>query len=165
MIDSVGQGMQKLLFNELRECNRYIRAVTSEAEREAGSELIIKTIGDMRHLSNVARKEGLLSLEEAAAEMESMHQGEMLKMMILLIVDGTDPVLVDEICGLRFFADDLKGFDALQYILMARAALAIQAGQNPRVIDELMISAIPEYIRERYRAKKKEKEAKGDEWF
>lgn len=41
-------------------------------------------------LSNVARKEGLLSLEEAAADLEDPF----LKKGILLIVDGTDPELV-----------------------------------------------------------------------
>lgn len=41
-------------------------------------------------LSNVARKEGLLSLEEAAGDMEEPF----LKKGILLIVDGTDPDLV-----------------------------------------------------------------------
>lgn len=41
-------------------------------------------------LSNVARKEGLLSLEEAAADLND----EFLKKGILLIVDGTDPELV-----------------------------------------------------------------------
>lgn len=51
---------------------------------EAGT---IKTIID---LSNVARKEGLLALEEAAGDLED----EFLKKGILLIVDGTDPELV-----------------------------------------------------------------------
>ena len=41
-------------------------------------------------LSNVARKEGLLSLEEAAGDIDD----ELLKKGILLIVDGTDPELV-----------------------------------------------------------------------
>ena len=41
-------------------------------------------------LSNVARKEGLLSLEEAAGNIED----DFLKKGILLIVDGTDPELV-----------------------------------------------------------------------
>ncbi|MCM1111791.1 MAG: motility protein A [Muribaculum sp.] len=41
-------------------------------------------------LSNVARKEGLLSLEEAAADLDEAF----LKKGILLIVDGTDPDLV-----------------------------------------------------------------------
>ena len=41
-------------------------------------------------LSNVARKEGLLSLEEAAGEIDD----EFLRKGILLVVDGTDPELV-----------------------------------------------------------------------
>jgi len=41
-------------------------------------------------LSNVARKEGLLSLEEAAGNLED----EFMKKGIMLIVDGTDPELV-----------------------------------------------------------------------
>lgn len=48
---------------------------------------MIKRIID---LSNVARKEGLLSLEEAAADLDDAF----LKKGILLIVDGTDPELV-----------------------------------------------------------------------
>lgn len=50
----------------------------------------IKTIID---LSNVARKEGLLALEEAANGIED----EFLKKGVLLIVDGTDPELVRSI--------------------------------------------------------------------
>lgn len=48
---------------------------------------MIKKIID---LSNIARKEGLLSLEEAAADLDEPF----LKKGILLIVDGTDPDLV-----------------------------------------------------------------------
>ena len=48
---------------------------------------MIKNIID---LSNVARKEGLLSLEEAAADLDEPF----LKKGILLVVDGTDPDLV-----------------------------------------------------------------------
>ncbi len=48
---------------------------------------IIKKIID---LSNVARKDGLLALEEAAGELEDAF----MKRGVLLIVDGTDPDLV-----------------------------------------------------------------------
>lgn len=50
------------------------------------SDMIKKII----ELSNIARKEGLLSLEEAATDLDD----EFLKKGILLIVDGTDPELV-----------------------------------------------------------------------
>ena len=50
------------------------------------AEMIAKII----ELSNIARKEGLLSLEEAAGDMEEPF----MKKGVLLIVDGTDPDLV-----------------------------------------------------------------------
>lgn len=53
----------------------------------------IETIRTIIELSNVARKEGLLALEEAANGIED----EFLKKGILLIVDGTDPELVRSI--------------------------------------------------------------------
>ena len=44
-------------------------------------------ISNIINLSNVARKEGLLALEEAAADIEDAF----LKKGIMLVVDGTDP--------------------------------------------------------------------------
>ena len=52
-----------------------------------------ETITRIIELSNVARKEGLLALEEAANNIEDPF----LKKGILLIVDGTDPELVRSI--------------------------------------------------------------------
>lgn len=47
-------------------------------------------IGNIINLSNVARKEGLLALEEASNDIEDLF----LKKGIMLVVDGTDPELV-----------------------------------------------------------------------
>jgi chemotaxis protein MotA len=52
-----------------------------------------ETIKSIIDLSNVARKEGLLALEEAANSIDD----EFLKKGVLLIVDGTDPELVRSI--------------------------------------------------------------------
>ena len=49
-----------------------------------------ETIKNVMDLSNIARKEGLLALEEAANNLED----EFLKKGVLLVVDGTDPELV-----------------------------------------------------------------------
>lgn len=63
-----------------------------------GMKLIFKTdtadtgsvIHNIINLSNIARKEGLLALEEAASGIED----DFLKKGIMLVVDGTDPELV-----------------------------------------------------------------------
>ncbi len=57
---------------------------------DVDAENIIKSIID---LANVARKEGLLALEEAAQQL----QDDFLQKGVLLIVDGTDPELVRNI--------------------------------------------------------------------
>ncbi len=62
-----------------------IKQIFSLEKSDPGS--VIKQIID---LSNVARKEGLLSLEEAASNIDD----EFLKKGIMLVVDGTDPDLV-----------------------------------------------------------------------
>ena len=55
-------------------------------------------------LSNVARKEGLLSLEEAAGDLDDPF----LKKGILLIVDGTDPELVRAIMDTELTSVDSR---------------------------------------------------------
>ena len=63
-----------------------------------------EVISKIIELSNVARKEGLLSLEEAAADLEEPF----LKKGILLIVDGTDPELVRAIMETELLSEEEK---------------------------------------------------------
>ncbi|MGL5259251.1 MAG: motility protein A [Lachnospiraceae bacterium] len=61
-------------------------------------------IAKIIELSNVARKEGLLSLEEAAADLDDAF----LRKGILLIVDGTDPELVRGILETELLSVDTR---------------------------------------------------------
>ncbi len=78
-------GSPKEYINNLKSIRLIMKPVTSNEEE------VIKQIID---LSNVARKEGLLALEEAANE---SIEDEFIKKGILLIVDGTDPEFVRSI--------------------------------------------------------------------
>lgn len=71
-------------FSNLKSITLILKAYPSNAEQT------IKSIID---LSNIARKEGLLALEEAANGIDD----DFLKKGVLLIVDGTDPELVRSI--------------------------------------------------------------------
>lgn len=62
-------------------------------------------------LSNVARKEGLLSLEEAAADLND----DFLKKGILLIVDGTDPELVRAILETELISVEQRHKDKISF--------------------------------------------------
>jgi chemotaxis protein MotA len=74
----------KDFFNNIKSFKLVLKTLPSNEEQT------IKSIID---LSNVARKEGLLALEEAANGIDD----EFLKKGVLLIVDGTDPELVRNI--------------------------------------------------------------------
>ena len=69
------------------------------------------TIRSIIDLSNIARKEGLLSLEEAAAELEDPF----MKKGILLIVDGTDPDLVRAILETEIMSVDSRHRDVIGF--------------------------------------------------
>lgn len=77
------QSIQKFM-NGLKSFKLIMKPIESNEE---------DTIRSIIELSNIARKEGLLSLEESASQMEN----EFLKKGVLLIVDGTDPELVRSI--------------------------------------------------------------------
>lgn len=93
-------------FSKLKEAFGSVKHVFFYKALEA--EGIIKAIID---LANVARKEGLLALEEAAQQL----QDSFLQKGILLIVDGTDPELVRNILEteLSFIEDRHKGNQAV----------------------------------------------------
>lgn len=63
------------------------------------------------NLSNVARKEGLLALEEAANNIDD----EFLKKGIMLIVDGTDPELVRSIMDTELSAIEERHNDKVMF--------------------------------------------------
>ena len=149
--------MRDLVFKELRDCNRFICNGLNEAQKEEGYSLLIATVKKMLELCYIARKEGLLALEIDIDNLEKLHNGKFLKFMILLITDGTDPKLIEEISVARFYSADLQGIEALQYLVMLFGCLAIQAGENPRIIEEKLLVLIPEEASELYRKQREEK--------
>lgn len=70
-----------------------------------------ETIGNIINLSNVARKEGLLALEEAANSIED----DFLKKGIMLIVDGTDPELVRSIMETELNSIDSRHSEKINF--------------------------------------------------
>lgn len=148
--------MRDIFFHELRECNRNIKKIENDVERKQGYDLLCKTIEKMCELTGIARHEGLLVLEEAAFDLGDLHNKEFLSYMILLIVDGTDPKLVEELGMAKYFATGVECFDALQYLIMLTGSLAIQDGENSRVIEEKLFSLVPMEVVNEYKQKKEE---------
>lgn len=148
--------MRDIIFQELRECNKMIEQTNDLQKRKEGNKILIEIIEKMCELTNIVRKEGLLALEEAAYDLDDVFYGKYLKSMIMLIVDGTDPELVEELSTARYFSANLSGYEALHYLVMMFGGLSIQAGENPRIIEEKLLSLVPEEVAEMYRQKQNE---------
>ena len=79
----------------------------------------VSAIGTIVSLANTARKEGVLALEESAANMDD----QFLKKGIMLIVDGTDPELVKEILETELsYIEERHGGGAMFYENLAAYA-------------------------------------------
>ncbi|MCR5054294.1 MAG: hypothetical protein K6A69_05570 [Lachnospiraceae bacterium] len=99
-------------------------------------------------LSEQARKEGLLWLEEAASgeRVSKLVLGYELKRMIDLVVDGTDPEIVEDISMKRYFSRNYNGLEGFLYLIYLDGALNIQAGETPWVFRKSVLSFMPDQV-------------------
>lgn len=144
-------------FEEIRQMEQ---TATAEEIQERNLRLL-EIIDGITHLSNVGRKEGLLALECAACDMDKSSQKYM-QNLIMLIVDGTDPKLVEEICFMKYMAKGARGYDGLECLMQLVGGLAIQQGENPRVIEEKLLAMVPDEVENIFR-KRREEEIKS--WY
>lgn len=105
-----------------------------DSEKEQCKPLIHKLV----ELSNLARSKGLLALEI------EIEQDLFLKTAISLVIDGTDPELIKQILQNLILADRYSGFELLSRLLIAEGILAIQQGENPRIIALKLYSMLGE---------------------
>lgn len=128
-------------FEEIRQMEQ---TATAEEIQEQNLRLL-EIIDEITHLSNVGRKEGLLALECAACDMDKSSQKYM-QNLIMLIVYGTDPKLVEEISFMKYMAKGARDYDGLEYLMQLVGGLAIQQGENPRVIEEKLLAMVPDEV-------------------
>ncbi len=88
-------------------------------------------------LGSYAQERGLLSLEEALGKISDPF----LKEALQLIIDGTDPDLVEEI--LRNQVDAITYHRELLYDLMIEGVLGIQAGNSSWILEKRLRSHLP----------------------
>lgn len=94
-------------------------------------------------LADIARKEGLLALDEAGEKIDDVQEKELLKALIILIVDGTDPEMVGRLALMKYFSKKQGPYSAIINIMSIYGMLSIQAGENPGLIQEMMRNIIP----------------------
>ena len=145
--------MNTRYYEELRNVHKQIEDLTKGVkteEKKKKSGQLLAALQQVCNLSNIARKEGLLALEEELENLEESTSNQYLKFLITLVVDGTEAELVKSIGLTRYFCSLWADYEALMALMYLEGALAIQAGENPRVIEEKMKVFLPNEIYDNY---------------
>lgn len=115
---------------------------------DAGQNQVIDAAKDLMRLADRARKEGLLVLENMAETVSS----DLLRQLILLVVDGTNPSDIIEIGTDIYWTKAPAGADAMVDYMYLRGMLGIQNGDNPRLLENILLSLMPSGLHQEYRA-------------
>lgn len=140
----VSNKWQEFFFEELQ--NIYMTFDTENLS-DNDCDRLEKTCKNVIELSNRARKGGVLSIEKWVTTAEIDGYDIDLNRMISQIVDGLEQNLLVEMSLYRYDAKQPAGIDALIFLLQLRGALAIQEGNNSRVLEEILRSMIPSDVK------------------
>lgn len=124
---------------------------------------IVDILRMMNRMAAICRREGLLQLEAEATTVEDMFPCvSVWKQLVLLVVDGTDPQLIQEYAVSKYYALNLHDYDALAVMIYIEFTRNLQQGVNPRIIEELLLALVPTCIEKMYRDLAKIE--KNDKW-
>lgn len=116
--------------------------------------MLYEAVKKIVELSNIARMEGLLALEEGIS-LQLVEED--LKQLIGLIVDGTESDVVLGIGLARYYANLYTDYHALRYFIYLEGVLSIQAGDNPRILQEKLKAMLPSNMYLQYSASQEQK--------
>lgn len=133
--------LYKLLMNKCDE-------IKLEKNNQEMIRKVIEAYKRILDISNGARKEGLLTLEMMAEDLDkSDAMLAFLYSVIIMIVDGADSSFVTEIGINEIISSDFRSYDGIIALMYLRGSLMIQSGDNPRVIEKMIKSMLPPFLR------------------
>lgn len=125
-----------------------IDAITKLKKAANKQTIVLDAAKDIMKLADLARKEGLLALENVLETITS----DLLKQLILLVVDGTFPDLIIEIATNIYWTKAPDGEEAMVDYIYIRGMIGIQNGENLRTLDKILKSLMPFELCQKYQA-------------
>lgn len=127
------------------------KGMVEEEKKERHQKMLDHAKAILR-LAWVGRREGLLALEEEAEGLDNEQGDSMLVELISLIVDGTDPGVLQKTVMIKYYSSDNTPMEAIMDLMSIFGCLEIQSGTNPRIIVEQLHCMLPEDtpLRENY---------------
>lgn len=80
--------------------------------------------------------------------------------MILAVIDGNEPKLVEDFALLRYSAKGLRGVEGWIFLIYLLGTLQIQAGENEMRTEQKLLAMMPKEAEELYQKHEEEKVAK-----
>jgi flagellar motor component MotA len=100
--------------------------------RSEFAEQYYKIVERVLHFSQMARREGLLALEEELCY-EKADERDIFEYGMRFVIDGTDPEIIRDILS-NIIRQEKDEYMAKLKNMQLAAVLSIQAGDNPRII-------------------------------
>ncbi|MBQ9442796.1 MAG: hypothetical protein IJU43_00700 [Lachnospiraceae bacterium] len=130
--------MGDVFFRELKEASRAVAATKGRA-RTNGDKALLDTARQITEISFIVRREGLPVMEAYTPKIRDKS----IAAMMMYAIDGTSSEILEDICWSKYYASELKGYDALIYMLWLKAILSMQEGEKPVVVCERIKAMIP----------------------
>ncbi|MGN0505464.1 MAG: FliG C-terminal domain-containing protein [Lachnospiraceae bacterium] len=143
--------LNELFFCELRKLHTELYELEkdfSAEEKRQKHQMFAEVAELIMNLALLARKEGLLALEEAAKNIGDDEYHRMLKKLITYVVDGTEPELIWELAFCQHFSTNHSPYTGLVNLLYIKSVLAIQDGVHPHVIKDFILNILPDDVAE-----------------
>ncbi|MCH4887870.1 hypothetical protein EZV73_09815 [Acidaminobacter sp. JC074] len=123
--------------------DKIIRKINEAADLDVLNELVV-VINVMISLHEIGKNEGLLALEEALYKpnIKSLECYDFLEEAVMMIVDGFDPIEVDECLHYLMHSSAKEEEDYLIYHIISTSVLKIQKGCNTRILKKSLVSHI-----------------------
>ena len=133
-------------YNELCDCSKKLHDLMRKDDSVVSK--LVNSAMTFIWLWEFARNEGLLSLEEAAESDRIKDQvlGNELPGIMMLIVDGTDPEIVEEICLRKYYTSDYSILERFLFLVYMNLLICIQTGESSYILKERLFAMMPDKV-------------------
>lgn len=145
--------LDEMLIPEIKRVYRLIERAEgqlSDEEKKEKHRNLQKVAKQIYELSNIAKNDGINSFANAENEISLISNQMMAKKMISLMVDGTDPEMVERMALMDYFSKRKDPYTSLINIMIIYGLLGIQIIGNPMIVWKMMNSMLPEDVEEEY---------------
>ena len=138
-------------FEKCIKCIRDTEPTLSKNVIEHEHKKTVETVKRLCRLSEIAHDEGVLALEGEAYKHRKDWPEELLD-GIKYICDAHDATNIEFVFWSRYFVRELKGYEALRYLMNMKSILEIQQRVYPLSMEEYLCSMLPDNIEKTYKA-------------